>query len=194
MVGFCLLPVKLAVCWQGQLSQVQLGFVTGSCLRRSWDGHAGHLQRRNSPSGLEALRRLQACASSNSSPGADQIAALTDCKGLLAACIMADPAARLRWRPDDVEHATLMMHALLERPLPAAEAATDMGTTLRLQLSTSTMQWEGQWLCREATQSFVGVLQLLSAVQRTLMATCVSSSPQLCWQTAISQWHMICCR
>ena len=103
------------------------------------------------------MDRVQARALANNSTDAAQIAELTDYKGLLAAYIVADPAARLKWRPDDVEHATQMMHALLERPLPAAVAAGDMGSTLRLQLSTSTMQWEGQCLCRATTPSFVGV-------------------------------------
>ena len=39
----------------------------------------------------------------------------------------------------------------LERPLPAAEVATDDGVMLRVQLSTSTMQYEGWCFCRVAT-------------------------------------------
>ena len=76
---------------------------------------------------------------SSTSPGADQIAELATYQGMLAACIWADPAAKWQWRQGDVEHATLMLHALLERPMPAAEVATDDGVMLRIQLSTSTM-------------------------------------------------------
>ena len=72
-----------------------------------------------------------------------RIAELADYTGMLAACIIADPAASLTWRPNDVQHATLMMHALLERPLPVVKVNNDIGAMLRIQLSTSIMQWEG---------------------------------------------------
>ena len=116
-----------AVCLTEKLSQAQLGCP------------AGELRRLDGPTALKGFQHLQAHALSSTSPGADQIAELATYQGMLAACIWADPAAKWQWRQGDVEHATLMLHALLERPMPAAEVATDDGVMLRIQLSTSTM-------------------------------------------------------
>ena len=125
------------------LSPVQLGLSLKSCLRRSWDCHAGELRRLDSLTALKIMQHLQAHALSSTSPGANQDAKLATYKGMLAACIWADLAAKWQWRQGDVEHATLMLHALIERPLPAAEVSTDDGAMLRIQLSISTMQFEG---------------------------------------------------
>lgn len=137
VVGLCLLPVKLFVCFQSVSGAI--GIVTEKLSQAQLGCPAGELRRLDGPTALKGFQHLQAHALSSTSPGADQIAELATYQGMLAACIWADPAAKWQWRQGDVEHATLMLHALLERPMPAAEVATDDGVMLRIQLSTSTM-------------------------------------------------------